>query len=180
MGGFYDIEDALSWASLPGPQFNITQNQGAASGPVWGSTLSHDSKGLCSNIMFEADVNRMSARTPWFRTAPNPVSSSPAEFNQAVPLNIGVTCVWTGTASQSVGNIWLDYEIEAIHAQYPLYTTTKSIQSSIGVTREHLVDDRRLLTLLDVLEDPSEESEVPSSIPFHRSPRSSDLVSMDI
>jgi hypothetical protein len=124
MGGFYDVNDALSWAALSSPQSNLTMNENSVNGPVWGSTLSHDSKGLTSNIMIEVDVQRLHARLPWFRTAPAVSQADSTAYNQAVPLTLGLTCLYAGTASLVVGYIWVDYEIEALHAQFPITTNT--------------------------------------------------------
>jgi len=130
LGGFYDIHDALGWGAAANPQGNLTMVQGSSSGPTWGSTLCYDPKGLRSTIMYEADMQRLHARTPWFRSAPAVSTANAADYNQSVPLTMAFTCLWSGTANQLVGNLWIDYEIEAIHPQFPLGATAFALENS--------------------------------------------------
>jgi hypothetical protein len=110
-------------------------------------------------------------RTPWFRCAPAAVSANYAEFNQAVAVEIGLLTNWSGTASQNVGDIWIEYEIEFSHPNYNSVGTnfTLSAYDSGMRMREHSTSPSIYASLLeecrlrDMLVD--EESIPPPSSP---------------
>lgn len=182
MGGFYDINDALAWAAVGNPQGNLSYNEGSTVGPYWGSTMSRDPKGcLTSNIMFEADVERLHARTPWFRVAPGVTSADATPYNQAVAITLALATLYAGAANQYVGDIWVDYEIECIHPQFPQLTTALMGNSvPIGTSDDHpLLDSTvgKFVSARNVLDTTSSEG-IQATIP--RSPRSLNLKALDL
>jgi hypothetical protein len=170
MAPFFDIIDAISW-NTGGSSTLLSMLEHSTEGPVWGSVIRSESKGISSDIMCEVDVDRLHMRTPWFRCAPAAVSANYAEFNQAVAVEIGLLTNWSGTASQNVGDIWIEYEIEFSHPNYNSVGTnfTLSAYDSGMRMREHSTSPSIYASLLeecrlrDMLVD--EESIPPPSSP---------------
>lgn len=141
IGHFSDVEDAYTWATT-GTFNSLSYTEKSVSGPSWSSTLRQVGNRLTADMCLDIDCNQLHGRTNEFLIDPSPGTTVSA--NQSVPLWLAWSVQPSGTLSQVVGAITVEYEVEFFKPT-PADSNTGSLLSrfSNNTTMEDKIPLRR-------------------------------------